>query len=123
MGAGPILGEKSLGLDGFSSVGMLAVAVAMLGLASSGVCSLGIRGAVVFCQGGKSTVSVLKKNVSLCDNHYIYKRMPLLNAAAHSVTPISCDTYRGHYTGLLFQQEPNSKRFPQIPGSKQLCTT
>lgn len=51
-----MLGDKSLGLDGFSSFGSLAVvfwAVAMLGLASSGVCSLGIRGAVVFCQGGK----------------------------------------------------------------------
>lgn len=56
MGAGPVLGEKSLGLDGFSSSGSLAVffwPMAMLGLASSGLCSLGIRGAVVFCQGGK----------------------------------------------------------------------
>lgn len=66
MGAGPVLGEESLGLDGFSSFAMLAVAflaVAMLGLASSGVCSLGIRGAVVFCQGEKSTVRA-KKNLS-----------------------------------------------------------
>lgn len=65
MGAGLILEEKSLGLGGFSSFWMLAEvfwAVVMLGLASSGVCSLGIRGAVVFCQGGKSTG---KKMVSL----------------------------------------------------------
>lgn len=60
MTEGLVLDGGFSGLDGFSSLGALTVvfstATPIPGLSSSGVCSLGIRGDVVFCQIGNDIV-------------------------------------------------------------------